>query len=124
MCRSVWIGPAWYNRVVRGQTTRGVLIVTPLLVSLALGCTSWRAAQLYQSGTAALDAGRAQRALADLERAARLQPDASEIQNHLGLAQLAAGNRAAAREAFERAVELDCDNQAARRNLSGLREEP
>lgn len=91
---------------------------------LALGCASWRAAQLYQSGTAELDAGRVQRALSDLERAASLQPDASEIQNHLGLAELAAGHRAAAREAFERALELDCDNQAAHRNLARLREEP
>jgi Flp pilus assembly protein TadD len=91
-----------------------------LLAVFPLGCTSWRAAKLYQSGTAELDAGRVARALEDLSEAARLKPDASEIQNHLGLARLAAGDRAAAREAFERAVAIDCDNPAARRNLAAV----
>ena len=103
---------------------RGLPSAAALLVVFSLGCASWRAAQLYHSGTAELDAGRLQRAISDLEEAARLQPAASEIQNHLGLAQLAAGDRAAAHAAFERALELDCDNQAARRNLLRSQEEP
>jgi Flp pilus assembly protein TadD len=104
-----------------------VVVAGGLGLQLA-GCVSWRAAQLYQSGTAALDAGSTERALSDLERAALLQPRASEIQNHLGLAHLAAGDLEAAGAAFERAIQLDCDNAAARRNLTGVgkrrREEP
>jgi len=92
-----------------------------VLVLLApAGCASWRAAQLYQSGTQALSSGEIEQAVSELERAARLQPDASEIQNHLGLAKLASGDHDAAEAAFERAVELDCDNDAARRNLASI----
>ena len=102
--------------------------IVSALGGILLGCTSWRAARLYQSGTAALDAGQVERAMSDLEHAARLQPSASEINNHLGLAHMAAGDRKAARVAFEHALELDCDNSAARRNLAGVaagwREEP
>ena len=104
-----------------------IALVLALAASLA-GCASWQAARLYQSGTAALDAGRTERALADLGAAAQLHPEGSEIHNHLGLAQLAAGDEQAAKRSFERAVELDCDNEAARRNLSMFvarsREEP
>ncbi len=39
------------------------------------------------------------------------------MQNHLGLAYDAAGRPEAAQQAFERAVELDCDNEAAQQNL-------
>ncbi|HXV37562.1 MAG TPA: hypothetical protein VEC18_10450, partial [Myxococcota bacterium] len=83
----------------------------------ASGCASWDAARLYQSGTQALDAGDVARAVADLERAAELQPQASEVQNHLGLAYLAADREADAALAFRRAVELDCGNEAAAANL-------
>ncbi len=84
---------------------------------LALGCTSFRAARLYQSGTAALDRGDSARAIAELEHAAELVPEASEVQNHLGLAYQAAGRDDDAQRAFRRAVELDCDNEAAVENL-------
>jgi Flp pilus assembly protein TadD len=47
-------------------------------------------------------------------------PTASEIQNHLGLAYWSDGREAAALRALERAVELDCDNEAARANLASL----
>ena len=92
------------------------------------GCTSFRAAQLYQSGTRALDRGDSVAAIRDLEAAENLAPEASEIQNHLGLAYRAAGRFPEARVAFERAVVLDCENDAARRNLeasyrAGSREE-
>jgi Flp pilus assembly protein TadD len=107
-------GEAWYKRVVRPAFR---VALAAVIGGLLLGCTSWRAARLYQSGTAALDSGRIELALAELEAASRLRPEASEIQNHLGLAHLAAGDRNAARRAFVRAVELDCDNVAAQRNL-------
>ena len=81
-----------------------------------LGCASYRGARLYQEGTAALDRGEVERAVSDLEHAARLV-QASEIQNHLGLAYAAAGRDADALNAFRNAVALDCDNEAAAHNL-------
>ncbi|MDJ0848491.1 MAG: tetratricopeptide repeat protein [Myxococcota bacterium] len=102
----------------------GLRVVALLLLALAvtLGCANWRAAHLYGSGTDALDRGDVELAIRDLERAAELAPRASEVQNHLGLAYSAAGRREAALAAFERAVELDCDNAAARENLAVARE--
>jgi Flp pilus assembly protein TadD len=97
-----------------------VLAALALVVALAPGlggCASYQAARLYRSGTAALDAGAPERAIADLERAASLAPQASEVQNHLGLAYASAGRPADAERAFRRALELDCDNAAARENL-------
>ena len=86
-------------------------------VVLALGCSSFRAARLYQSGTSALDRGDSRQAIAELERAAELAPEASEVQNHLGLAYQAAGRKSDAELAFRRAVVLDCENTAAVENL-------
>ncbi|MFP8873008.1 MAG: hypothetical protein VCB42_00430 [Myxococcota bacterium] len=85
---------------------------------LAAGCSSFRAAQLYQNGTEALERGAARRAVLDLHEAARLEPQASEIQNHLGRAYAAAGSHDLALQAFQRAVDLDCENAAAQRNLA------
>ena len=97
------------------------LLATLLLFALAslasTGCATFRGARLYSSGTEALDRGDTARAIEDLERAAELVPHASEIQNHLGLAYAAEGREREALFAFRRAVALDCDNQAARRNL-------
>jgi len=84
---------------------------------LALGCSSFRGARLYQSGTSALDRGDSAAAIAELERAAELLPEASEVQNHLGLAYQAAGRDRDAELAFRRAVALDCGNAAAVENL-------
>jgi Flp pilus assembly protein TadD len=84
---------------------------------LALGCSSFRAARLYQSGTNALDRGDTTQAVVELERAAELLPEASEVQNHLGLAYQAAGRERDAELAFRRAVALDCGNSAAVKNL-------
>lgn len=81
------------------------------------GCTSFQAARLYASGTDALDQGRVEEAIVELERAAQLRPEASEIQNHLGLAYRAAGRDQDALRAFGRAVALDCRNDAASHNL-------
>ena len=60
-------------------------------------------------------------AVAMLERAAELAPEASEVRNHLGLAYVVRGDLARAEAAFEAAIALDCDNLAARRNLRALR---
>ncbi len=99
-----------------------VFLVLALLVSaIALpGCGSYRGARLYGSGSEALAAGDLASAVADLEAAARLVPQASEVHNHLGIAYLAQGRPEAARRAFERAVTLDCSNPAAVANLRRL----
>jgi Flp pilus assembly protein TadD len=96
---------------------RRVLVTFLLAAAACLGCATFEAGQLYSSGTEALDRGDTARAIADLERAAELVPHASEIQNHLGLAYAAEGREREALLAFRRAVELDCGNLAARRNL-------
>ena len=95
------------------------IVAVPALVLLLglAGCASFEGARLYQSGTLALDHGELERAVADLERAALLVPQASEVQNHLGLAYAQLGRSQAAERAFRRAVELDCENAAARENL-------
>lgn len=98
---------------------RAGLLVLAAAVALA-GCSTFRGARLYHEGTAALDRGDAVAAVAALERAAELVPRVSEVQNHLGLAYRAAGRPEEARRAFERALALDCDNRAARRNLRWL----
>lgn len=94
------------------------------IVAVALGCASLQAARLYDEGTKQLDAHDWQGAIASFERAAALQPGASEIQNHLGLAYLGAGRTDDAHAAFARAVDLDCDNEAARTNLLALESGP
>jgi len=91
----------------------GLLLAALLAIG---GCASLEGARLYRSGTAALDAGEPERAVRELERAARLVPRASEIQNHLGLAYAELGRSEEASLAFERAVALDCENGAAQRN--------
>ncbi len=102
--------PAW-------ERALSVLTLALVLSSGLGGCASLEAARLYQSGTAALDAGEPERAVADLERAGTLAPQASEVQNHLGLAYAAAGRPGDAERAFRRAALLDCENAAARENL-------
>jgi Flp pilus assembly protein TadD len=101
----------------RGMWRPGAAACAALLALLLVGCAELRAARLYRSGTGSLDRGDAGAAVADLERAAALAPHASEVHNHLGLAYAAAGRDADARAAFRRALELDCDNAAARENL-------
>jgi len=89
-----------------------------LVLAVAGGCAPWQGARLYRSGSQALDRGETALAIVELERAAQLVPEASEVQNHLGLAYQAAGRDEEARLAFERAVALDCDNRAAQENLA------
>lgn len=103
------------------RSPRRSLARAALLVALALpACASLEATQLYRSGTAALDRGDAVHAVADLERAAALAPGASHIQNHLGIAYEQVGRRDDARRAYESAVALDCENEAAQANLAAL----
>jgi Flp pilus assembly protein TadD len=99
------------------RPARSRLLPTLGLAALLAACASYEGARLYRSGTRALDRGETQRAIQDLERAAALVPEASEVQNHLGLAYAAAARPADAERAFRRALELDCDNAAARENL-------
>lgn len=100
---------------------RLALLVTLSALLLPAGCATLEGARLYHRGTAALDAGDPDRAIRDLELAARRVPQASEVQNHLGLAYAAAGRDVEALHAFERAVELDCSNEAAEQNLEATR---
>jgi Flp pilus assembly protein TadD len=80
-----------------------------------------RGARHYAVGTEALSRSDGVLAIAELERAAELVPRASEIQNQLGLAYWSDGREQAAKLAFEKAIEFDCDNVIARMNLDRLR---
>jgi len=99
-----------------------------LVTTVSLSCASFqpvraiRAARYYAAGTRALEQGDDAVAIEELERAAVLMPDASEIHNHLGLAYWSDGREIEAERELERALELDCDNAAARANLARLRE--
>jgi Flp pilus assembly protein TadD len=100
-------------------TMRPALVLLLLLAQLdSSGCASYRGARLYHAGTLSLEKGDTRLAISQLEEAASLVPQASEIENHLGLAYLEDGRRPDALRAFERAVELDCSNAAARENLA------
>ena len=101
------------------RTTTGGLLALCAVLSFSLsGCSSYQGARLYQSGTLALDRGDPARAVEDLEHAAQFVPEASEVQNHLGLAYAATGRDADALKAFQRAVDIDCGNLAAVENLA------
>ena len=97
-----------------------VLILAFLALDIA-GCASFRAARLYNEGTAALNLGDYEIAISRLDRAGQLAPRASEIQNHLGLAFASTGQHEKALSAFQRAVDLDCGNVAAAQNLVATR---
>jgi Flp pilus assembly protein TadD len=100
----------------------GVLRAAAVTLVLVLsGCATLEGYRHFRLGTAALDRGEVVRAIAELELAARLAPDRSEVQNHLGLAYAAAGRPRDALVAFERAVALDCDNAAAQSNLAAAK---
>jgi Flp pilus assembly protein TadD len=103
-----------------------VIRAAALALGLALlsGCATLDGYRHFQLGTAALERGDVMRAVLELELAAALVPARSEVQNHLGIAYAAAGRPADALAAFERAVALDCDNQAAQANLAAARASP
>ncbi len=103
---------------------RGAILAF-LVLFAGLGCQSalastYRGARHYVVGTDALDRGEGARAITEGRTAARLIPHAAEIQNHLGLAYWSVGEVETARAAFERAIELDCDNRIARANLDRI----
>jgi len=93
-----------------------------VLAALPLaGCASLEAGRAFRRGDAALERGEAALAVDELERAAALEPRSSAVQNHLGIAYEASRDLPAAQRAYQRAVELDCSNRAAERNLAALR---
>jgi len=97
-----------------------VIRIALLALCVGLGCASLDGYRHFEAGNAALDRGDAATAVAELEQAAALAPERSEVHNHLGLAYAAAGRPDEARSAYERAVALDCDNRAAAENLRAL----
>lgn len=109
-----------------GSSRNRTIALTLALAFLPLGglgsggCSTWRGARLYQSGSEALREGNVDGAVRDLEAAARMVPEASEVQNHLGLAYAAAGRPDDAMAAFRRAEALDCSNRAATVNRERL----
>ena len=110
---------------IRGAGLSSMLCVMLCVSVLQVGCESTpmralRGARHYAAGSDALERNQSDRAILELERAAALIPHASEIQNHLGLAYWSGGRREPARVAFKRALELDCENQAAEANLVSL----
>jgi Flp pilus assembly protein TadD len=109
------------NRFARAA----LAVVAAASAIAAAGCESapiraLRGARHYTAGTAALERHDDAKAVAELEQAAVLVPHASEIQNHLGLVYWSDGRPQSARVAFAKAIELDCDNDAARANLEAL----
>lgn len=98
------------------------LVPCVLTAVLALsGCATVEAGRHLDAGNAALDAGRPAEAIPHFEAAIALVPEASELHNHLGIALAAEGRHRQALASFERAVFLDCDNQAAQQNLANAR---
>jgi Flp pilus assembly protein TadD len=115
------VGDAGTTRCMRSFRRSARIAFALALVALAVaqsGCASFRGARAYQRGSQALDRGDAPVAISEFERAATLVPHASEVQNHLGIAYSMEGRWDPALAAFRRAVELDCDNQAAAQNLA------
>jgi Flp pilus assembly protein TadD len=105
-----------------GRVCRIVVLV--LAAATLGGCVSLEGARYYRSGSDALERGEVAMAVRDLEQAARLLPEASEVRNHLGIAYLEAGRSDEALREFEEAVALDCDNEAAVHNLHAVRDAP
>jgi Flp pilus assembly protein TadD len=92
-------------------------LVLAVLVALS-GCAALDGARLFRSGTAALDRHDTEGAVRDLEAAAQVLPESSAVHNHLGIAYARAGRDADALREFERAVAIDCTNEAAQTNLA------
>ncbi len=105
------------RRTASSRCADALILSLVVLAWTGSGCSSYRAARLYQSGSAELRRGEYERALVDLERAAEFAPHASEVQNHLGLALVGVGREREAEAAFRHALALDCDNVAAAENL-------
>lgn len=120
--------------MIRSRSTRtfqatGLVLGAGMLALSLVACAgsapvrAVRAARYYAAGTRALDRGESRAAIEALEFAVDLMPNASEIHNHLGLAYWSEGRSEEALRELEHAVELDCENEAARVNLARLRAE-
>jgi Flp pilus assembly protein TadD len=96
-------------------------VALTLAACLLVACATVDATRLFHSGTAALGRGDSAAAVRDLEAAAQLLPESSAVHNHLGLAYASAERHGDALREFERAVAIDCDNQAAQTNLARAR---
>lgn len=115
----------WRRSFVKSSIPSAMSAAAILLGVLGTGCEStpiraFRGARHYAAGTEALKQNDDRLAISELEEAAVLVPHASEIQNHLGIAYWSDGRPQMAQLAFERAIELDCDNDIARVNLERL----
>lgn len=118
----------WTKRLLGGHARKGVRVLLLLVATsgvATIGCQSGpflalTGARHYAAGNRALDRGDTEVAIAEFSAAALRVPHASEIQNHLGLAYWQAGRTAQARGAFEAALSLDCENEAAQHNLARL----
>jgi Flp pilus assembly protein TadD len=100
-----------------------ILVPGVAFVGLA-ACASLDGARHYRSGSEALERGEVAQAIVELEQAAVLLPEASEVRNHLGIAYLEAGRSDDALREFEEAVSLDCTNDAAVHNLRAMQDGP
>jgi len=101
------------------------VLVAACVAFQLLGCASLEGGRLYVRGTEAMERGEYVSAVDSLSRAAELvthPPQASKVKNHLGLAYLGEGERSLALDAFRRAVDLDCRNEAAQQNLDAVAE--
>jgi tetratricopeptide (TPR) repeat protein len=115
----------WRRKIVRSSVGAAVAVAAISVGVMQAGCEStpvraFRGARHYTAGTEALERNDDALAIAELEQAAVLVPHASEIQNHLGIAYWSDGRPQSAQVAFEKAIELDCDNDVARANLAQL----
>jgi tetratricopeptide (TPR) repeat protein len=98
-----------------------------LSLGCLLGCAALEGPRLHVQGTEALERGEYAEAREALSRAALLvehPSQASQVQNHLGLAYLGEGENELAALAFRRAIDLDCRNEAAKHNLEVITEPP
>jgi tetratricopeptide (TPR) repeat protein len=77
-----------------------ILVPGVAFVGLA-ACASLDGARHYRSGSEALERGEVAQAIVELEQAAVLLPEASEVRNHLGIAYLEAGRSDDALREFE-----------------------
>jgi choline-sulfatase len=75
----------------------------------------------YNLGILAMQEGRAEEALSELQSASRADPGAAQAHAALGSLYKAQGDSARAREEFERAIALDPADQASRKSLEQLR---
>lgn len=109
-----YLGYMWAER---GENLEAALD----LVRRAVALDPDNGAYVDSLGWAYFQLGRLVEARSHLERASRLIPDDATILEHLGDAQVAAGDRAAGRESYRRAAALGGDNlRAVQKKLADL----